>query len=436
MEHIILGDGAYGIVFSTDNIHARKQTPIKELTWVKEVAIANYIKSPNVVEFLSVDYFKGSDLKKRGRKTHNIYIKMKMYKCLSNIVVNKDVGICTIIKDIASALAHCHKKKILHRDVKECNILVEFKKKKLFRAYLSDFGLSLPNIMQGDLSPHVVTATHRPPEIPDVEDYDYRLDTWGFGMIVVFLMTGEDFMKFTDMTTKEFTRLTKDRGKFLETLQRFINKHGHADLQRTEFYGSLINKCLKKYDQRPTMTEINDYIKTTLGATLKPGTAPAPTSPSLSELSDRQLECRESVDFQPRFFNPVEWQTMESIVYFANPERPELFYLTRLFTNQYEKTIFSTCPDVELAYISTFMILEHSLTDYPTGSELYQKIFSKAGVKFDFLTVSKMIYKIFQIFNFDIIEMVKNALPYFTGEVRRKNLDQTLCALPDSPVDC
>ena len=97
------------------------------------MAILQRLDHPNIVKYLEtyndykyiylvMEYIKGSNL----------------IRYLSSYNQHNEQRTCSIMRDIVSAIAHCHAQGVIHRDIKPENIMVDSSNK----VKLLDFGLS------------------------------------------------------------------------------------------------------------------------------------------------------------------------------------------------------------------------------------------------------------------------------------------------------
>ncbi|KAL4094070.1 hypothetical protein PRIC1_011499 [Phytophthora ramorum] len=93
-----------------------------------------------------------------------------------------------IIYQLCKALEYCHSNRIIHRDVKPDNILID----ENGDIKLCDFGVARTVQFEGDpLSDYVSTRWYRPPEQElRLDRYSFDADVWSVGCVLMELLTG------------------------------------------------------------------------------------------------------------------------------------------------------------------------------------------------------------------------------------------------------
>jgi len=188
-----IGEGTYGVVYKakdnvTGQIVALKKirleaedegvpsTAIREISLLKELSHPNIVSLCNVVHednklYLVFEYL-DQDLKKYmemcGKNLH--YMLVKSY-----------------LQQLIKGIAHCHSHRVLHRDLKPQNLLID--KKGVLK--LADFGLARAfGVPVRTYTHEVVTLWYRAPEILlGGKQYSTPVDIWSIGCIYAEMVT-------------------------------------------------------------------------------------------------------------------------------------------------------------------------------------------------------------------------------------------------------
>ncbi|KAJ6757391.1 SERINE/THREONINE-PROTEIN KINASE [Salix koriyanagi] len=103
----------------------------------------------------------------------------------------------SIMKQLLTAIAHCHRFGIVHRDIKPDNILFD----EMNRVKLADFGSADWVGEEGTLSGVVGTPYYVAPEVVMGRDYNEKVDVWSAGVVLYVLLAG--FPPFYGETVEE-----------------------------------------------------------------------------------------------------------------------------------------------------------------------------------------------------------------------------------------
>ena len=226
-----LGKGTYGTVYKARKKGCDKFFAIKKIkneldnegipsNALREIAILKKMKNPNVVnvegiafnkkhielclEYCKYDLKKLIDSKKHDSSFYNVkFVKNMMYQLLKGV-------------------EHLHSHKILHRDLKPQNILVD---DNGWILKLADFGLSrVYSIPIRPYTKEVLTLWYRAPEMMlGINNYAIGLDIWSIGCIFVELYLGKPFV-MGDSEIDQLFKLFQIYGTFNElTLPGYKN---------------------------------------------------------------------------------------------------------------------------------------------------------------------------------------------------------------------
>ncbi|KAI8804348.1 kinase-like domain-containing protein, partial [Cladochytrium replicatum] len=157
------------------------------ITALREIKILKSLNHPNIIGLNEIAYEKSAADKKGAKGT--IYMVFPyMDHDLSGLLENPQVRfshgqIKSYMKQLLLGLRYLHQNKILHRDMKGANILIDNKG----NLKIADFGLARaydPNDNQRHYTNLVVTRWYRPPELfLGATQYTAAVDMWGVGCV-------------------------------------------------------------------------------------------------------------------------------------------------------------------------------------------------------------------------------------------------------------
>ena len=171
--------GGSSIIYLAEDTITKENVVIKELQsenkqkFHREINILDICRTmPNIIKIL--DFFEKGD---------KYYIVFPYIECLStrNILYSyESEQIITFMKTSLQTLNNIHSNGIIHRDIKPSNILV----KSPSEIYFIDFGISDFYLPFRKFSNKIGTKNFRSPEqIVKLKGFDYKIDTWAFGII-------------------------------------------------------------------------------------------------------------------------------------------------------------------------------------------------------------------------------------------------------------
>jgi len=188
-----IGEGSFGEVYKGKYLGS--PAAIKKLYFVDDEFMQKYIERemetltslhhPNIVQLLGIcihgddvyivtEYVAGGNLRKRLKREDTSAMSWKLK--------------VSIAKGLALAMTYLHSKKIIHRDLKSHNVLLDGEG----RVKLCDFGLArraTPSAGAPQMMTLVGTDDWMAPEVAGGNDYDQSCDVFSFGMVLYEILS-------------------------------------------------------------------------------------------------------------------------------------------------------------------------------------------------------------------------------------------------------
>lgn len=311
--------GVYGKVYADNDGYVYKvfytDNKTNESGWIREIVSLKNLSHPNIISPKYIGRNFSSDSSKKEES--NLYIKMKKYSQLLKIQGSlNDEDILQSILDLFNGLAYLHSNLIMHRDIKEANLLFEpSSTRQIGRLIICDFSLARYTVNTDDiknfnyLTPETITLTHRPPEVfqamviakrNELEqgnrfkkgkiEYNELVDIWSVGVVMFFLLTGiqlyyaififgkedEEFLDFISKIDelshirqkiksgqkidnndweKIFTYLMLSDSAII-CIKRWLFKYENKRLTHLSFFKSVMFDCLSDVNERPSAADL------------------------------------------------------------------------------------------------------------------------------------------------------------------------------------
>ncbi|CAB3407878.1 unnamed protein product [Caenorhabditis bovis] len=210
-----LGEGSYATVYKCESKIDGSIVALKEIklqfqeglpfTAIREASLLRNLRHANIVSLHDIFY-------QHNQLTFVFeYMKMDLSKYLEQNIFGLDsFEIKLLLFQLLRGLDFCHRKKILHRDLKPQNLLLD--EDGVLK--LADFGLArAKSVPSRTYSHEVVTLWYRPPDVLlGSTDYSTSLDMWGVGCIFAEICTGTALFPGTKDAVDQLDKIFSIRG--------------------------------------------------------------------------------------------------------------------------------------------------------------------------------------------------------------------------------
>ncbi|KAK6632521.1 Cyclin-dependent kinase 14 [Polyplax serrata] len=201
-----LGEGSYATVYKgfsnlTNQVVALKEirlqraegapfTAIREASLLKELKHSNIVTLHDIVHAKETLTFVFEYVYSNNKFAFSL---IRQHTDLSQYMERHSGGleyrnVRLFLFQLLRGLSYCHRRRVLHRDVKPQNLLIS----EIGELKLADFGLARAKSVPSHTYSHeVVTLWYRPPDVLlGSTEYSTSLDMWGVGCIFVEMITG------------------------------------------------------------------------------------------------------------------------------------------------------------------------------------------------------------------------------------------------------
>ncbi|XP_037961117.1 cyclin-dependent kinase 1-like [Teleopsis dalmanni] len=190
-----IGEGTYGVVYKAKNLSTGQIVAMKKIrlesddegipsTAIREISLLKELTHPNIVCL--------DDVVMEENRLYLIfeYLSMDLKKYMDSIPPEKYIDeelVRSYLYQITSAILFCHRRRVLHRDLKPQNLLID--KKGVIK--VADFGLGRSIGIPVRIYTHeIVTLWYRAPEVLlGSPRYACPVDIWSIGCIFAEMAT-------------------------------------------------------------------------------------------------------------------------------------------------------------------------------------------------------------------------------------------------------
>ncbi|KAF9934559.1 hypothetical protein BGZ67_003787 [Mortierella alpina] len=202
----LIGRGSFGKVFHAFNLDTCEMIAIKQVDLPQTLSERNCDRLKTSVEalFSEMEVLKDLDHENivqylgfaQNEETANIFLEYvsggSIESCLKRSGPFPEAVIRSFTRQILLGLEYIHSKKIVHRDIKAANVLVD----EQGICKISDFGISKKNAQsQGGYDENVGSLQGSvfwmAPEMVTSKAYGAKVDIWSFGCLVLEMFTGQ-----------------------------------------------------------------------------------------------------------------------------------------------------------------------------------------------------------------------------------------------------
>lgn len=212
-----IGQGTYGVVYKAQDKRTKELLALKRIgldaedegipsTAIREISLLKELNHSNIVRLYDVIHTE------RALTLVFEYLEQDLKKYMDTLVLKKKTIAPMVLKSfmyqLLCGIAYCHKRRVLHRDLKPQNLLIN----SAGELKLADFGLARAfGIPVRSYTHEVVTLWYRAPDVLlGSRNYSTSVDMWSVGCIFAEMSNGRPLFpgqNDSDQLKKIFARL-------------------------------------------------------------------------------------------------------------------------------------------------------------------------------------------------------------------------------------
>ena len=252
-----IGRGRYSDVYSglikntNNNVVIKILKPINKNKIKREVIILKYLKDcPNSIHLIDLAKGEATDI---YCLIYNNISGLEL-KSLSFNISSEDLKL--YLYKILQCLSFCHSKKIIHRDIKSGNIVVNSLTKEL---NIIDWGLAEYYVENYKYCTRVGTRYYKSPELLfDYKKYDYKIDLWSVGCIFGAILFQKEFLFKGEDLNDQIVKVAEVFG--FQQIENYLSKYKNE----TKINQKTLNKIknFTKKEWKSFRNKNNEYLLT------------------------------------------------------------------------------------------------------------------------------------------------------------------------------
>ncbi|KAM7313186.1 cyclin-dependent kinase 14 isoform X3 [Ixodes scapularis] len=259
-----LGEGSYATVYRGYSNLMGQVVALKEIrlqpeegtpfTAIREASLLRGLKHANIVTLHDIIHTKDTLM----------FVFEYVHTDLSQYLEKHPGGLHSrnvklFLFQLLRGLAYCHRRLILHRDLKPQNLLIS----EQGELKLADFGLArAKSVPSRTYSHEVVTLWYRPPDVLlGSTDYSTSLDMWGVGCIFIEMVTGAAAFPGVKDTGDQLEKIWKVLGTPTEATWEGVSRLKNYKLHKCGMYpGQPLRTAFPKLAEVPQADEMANRL--------------------------------------------------------------------------------------------------------------------------------------------------------------------------------